>query len=160
VDPPPPGVERPLGEASSAILGAMKVYFAAPLFTAAERAWNAELAGALREAGHEVFLPQEGEHGLDAAGIFAADVAGLDRADALVAVMDGLDPDSGTAWEVGYAHGKKPVILVRTDLRSQTGEGMPYNAMLTQSATVRLDLPLAPIARVAAEVLGALRGLG
>jgi hypothetical protein len=37
---------------------------------------------------------------------------------------------------------------------------MPYNAMLTQSATVRLDLPLAPMARVAAEVLGALRGLG
>jgi nucleoside 2-deoxyribosyltransferase len=76
-----------------------------------------------------------------------------------LAIMDGADPDSGTAWEVGYAYGKKPVILVRTDFRNQTGEGMPYNAMLTQSATVRLDLPFAPMAQVSADVLRALEGL-
>jgi len=29
--------------------------------------------------------------------------------------------------------------------------------MLTQSATIRLDLPLAPMARVVAEILAALR---
>ena len=135
----------------------MKVYFAGPLFSAAERAWNAELAGALRDGGHEVFLPQEQEPDKDAAGIFATDVAAIDHADAVVAIMDGPDPDSGTAWEVGYAYGKKPVILVRTDLRSQAGVGAPYNPMLTQSATVSLELPFAPIGRVVEEVLDALR---
>ncbi len=55
---------------------------------------------------------------MDAAGIFATDVRGIDWADALVAIMDGSDPDSGTAWECGYAYGKKPIVLVRTDLRS------------------------------------------
>lgn len=135
----------------------MKLYFAAPLFSAAEQSWNAELTSALRDAGHEVFLPQEQESGRDAAGIFTGDVGGIDWADALVAIMDGPDPDSGTAWECGYAFGKKPIVLVRTDFRTRSGNGdAPYNAMLTESATIRLDLPLAPMARVVAEVLDAL----
>lgn len=134
----------------------MKVYLAGPLFSAAERSWNAELAAALRGGGHEVFLPQEQEPGRDAPGIFSTDVGGIDWADALVAIMDGPDPDSGTAWECGYAFGKKPIVLVRTDFRTQTGVGAPYNAMLAGSATIRLDLPYAPMARVSAGVLEAL----
>ena len=86
----------------------MKLYFAAPLFTAPERTWNAEVAAALRAAGHEVFLPQEQEPGKDTAGIFVTDVGGIDGADCLVAIMDGADPDSGTCWEVGYAYRKMP----------------------------------------------------
>ena len=134
----------------------MKLYFAGPLFTSAERAWNNAVATALRDGGHDVFLPQEQEPGKDAAGIFSTDVGGIDWADALVAIMDGPDPDSGTAWECGYAYGKKPILLVRTDFRAQTGSGAPYNPMLTESATIRLDLPFAPPARVVVEVLAAL----
>jgi nucleoside 2-deoxyribosyltransferase len=137
----------------------MKLYLAGPLFSAAERSWNAELTAALRGAGHEVFLPQEQEPGRDAPGIFGTDVGGIDWADALVAFMDGPDPDSGTAWECGYAFGKKPIVLLRTDFRTQAGSGAPYNAMLTESATIRLDLPFAPLARVSAEVLAALARL-
>ena len=137
----------------------MKLYLAGPLFSAAERAWNGELAKALRDGGHEVFLPQDQEPGKDAAGIFATDVRGIDWADALVAIMDGSDPDSGTAWECGYAYGKKPILLLRTDFRSQTGSGAPYNPMLTQSATIRLESPFAPMASVVAGVLDALRRL-
>jgi nucleoside 2-deoxyribosyltransferase len=135
----------------------MRLYFAGPLFSAAERDWNELLAAALRKGGHEVFLPQDKETGLDAAGIFRADVGGIDWADALVAIMDGPDPDAGTAWEVGYAYGKKPLVLVRTDIRPGAGSSGPYNAMLTEAATIRLDLPFAPMARVVAEVLDALR---
>lgn len=91
----------------------MKLYFAGPLFTTPERAWNAEVVAALRAAGHEILLPQEKEPGKDAAGIFATDVGGIDWADGLVAIMDGPDPDSGTCWEVGYAYGsKKPIVQV------------------------------------------------
>ena len=136
----------------------MKLYFAAPLFSAAEQNWNAELAAALRAGGHEVFLPQEQEQGRDAAGIFRTDLAGIDEADALMAIIDGPDPDAGTAWECGYVFGKKPIVLVRTDFRF--GADTPYNAMLAESATVRLDLPLAPMDRVSAEVLDALTRLG
>jgi nucleoside 2-deoxyribosyltransferase len=137
----------------------MKLYFAGPLFSAAERSWNAELATALRDGGHTVFLPQEQEPSKDGAGIFGTDVGGIDGADVLVAIMDGPDPDSGTAWECGYAFGKKPIVLVRTDLRAQTGSGASYNPMLTESATIRLDLPVAPMARVIAEVFAALERL-
>ena len=137
----------------------MKLYFAGPLFSAAERDWNAAMAGRLRAAGHEVFLPQEKEGGKDAAGIFATDVAGIDWSDALVAIMDGPDPDSGTAWECGYAYGRKPVVLVRTDFRASGDRGMPYNAMLVASGTIRLDLGTADMDTVEAAVLEALRRL-
>lgn len=136
---------------------AVKLYFAGPLFSTPERIWNAEVAAALRAAGHEVFLPQEQEHGRDGPGIFATDVGGIDWADGLVAIMDGLDPDSGTSWEVGYAYGvKRPVVLVRTDYRGQTGSAGEYNPMLTQSATIRLDLPAASTSAVIAAILDAL----
>jgi nucleoside 2-deoxyribosyltransferase len=137
----------------------MRLYFAGPLFSTAERAWNAEVTGALRAAGHEVFLPQEQEPGRDGPGIFATDVAGIDWADGLVAIMDGPDPDSGTSWEVGYAFRRKPIVLVRTDVRSRAGSVGEYNPMLTQSATVRLDLPAASTTEVAAAILDALAGL-
>jgi nucleoside 2-deoxyribosyltransferase len=135
----------------------MRIYFAGPLFSAAERDWNATFAAALRRAGHEVFLPQEQEPGKDAAGIFATDVGGLDWADGLVAIMDGADPDSGTSWEVGYAYGKKPIVLVRTDMRGNAGSGgSDYNPMLAESATIRVDAVAAPMDRVAREVVHAL----
>jgi nucleoside 2-deoxyribosyltransferase len=138
----------------------MRIYFAGPLFTAAERDWNLALATSLREAGHEVFLPQEQEPGKDAAGIFSTDVGGIDWAQALVAIMDGADPDSGTCWEVGYAYGKKPIVLVRTDIRRSEGSGgSGYNPMLTESATLRVDALAAPMDRVVREVLDALEAL-
>jgi nucleoside 2-deoxyribosyltransferase len=138
----------------------VKLYFAAPLFSAAERDWNVALCAALRAAGHEVFLPQEKELGKDAAGIFAADVDAIDWADGLVAIMDGADPDSGTCWEVGYAYRKKPIVLVCTDVRRDVGSGgSDFNAMLAESATIRVDATVAPMDRVAGEVLDALARL-
>lgn len=138
----------------------MRIYFAGPLFTAAERDWNVALAAALRGAGHEVFLPQEQEPGKDAAGIFATDVGGIDWAECLVAIMDGADPDSGTCWEVGYAYRSKPIVLVRTDIRRNAGSGdSGYNPMLTESATIRVDAVAVPMDRVVREVLGALARL-
>jgi nucleoside 2-deoxyribosyltransferase len=135
----------------------MKLYFAGPLFTTAERTWNAEVTAALRAAGHEVFLPQEQEPGKDGPGIFATDVGGIDWSDGLVAIMDGPDPDSGTAWEVGYAFGtKKAILLVRTDFRSLAGSAGDYNPMLTQAATARIDLPAASTTEVISAILDAL----
>jgi nucleoside 2-deoxyribosyltransferase len=139
----------------------MSLYFAGPLFSAAERTWNAEVVAGLRAAGHEVFLPQEKEPGLDAAGIFTTDVGGIDRADALVAIVDGPDPDAGTSWEVGYAYGSaKPIVLVRTDFRDLSGQAGRYNPMVAESATVRLDLPAASTTEVITAILEALTTIG
>jgi len=135
----------------------MRLYFAGPLFTAAERIWNAEVTAALRAGGHEVFLPQEKEPGKDGPGIFATAVGGIDWADGLVAITDGPDPDSGTAWEVGYAVGtKKPVVLVRTDVRAFAGNAGGYNPMRTEAATARIDLPSASTTEIITAILEAL----
>jgi len=135
----------------------MKVYFAGPLFTTPERNWNAEVTAALRAAGHEVFLAQENDPGMDAAGIFAADKGGIDWADGLVAIMDGPNPDAGTCWEVGYGYGtQKSIVLVRTDFRTMAGNAGEYDPMLTQAATIRLDLPAASTIEVVTAVLEAL----
>jgi nucleoside 2-deoxyribosyltransferase len=139
----------------------MKIYLAGPLFTSAERLWNARLAGLLEELGHEVYLPQAKEPGdLNARAIFEADRKGIDGADVVVAIMDGPDPDSGTCWECGYAYEKKPIVLVRTDFRRGGRAGLaPYNAMLTESADVHMELPFASVEDTARGVHKALASL-
>jgi nucleoside 2-deoxyribosyltransferase len=121
-----------------------KIYLAGPLFTLAEQSFNAGLARFLEGEGFEVFLPQEHEPRSKAAkSIFEMDVAALDWADMVVACMDGPDPDSGTAWECGYAYARgKPIVCYRTDFRiSGDTKGAPYNLMLTESAAARIELP-------------------
>ena len=71
--------------------------------------------------------------------------------------MDGPDPDSGTCWEVGYAFGlKKWIVLVRTDIRAPAGSTGDYNPMLTEAATIRIDMPAASTVQVIEMVIGAL----
>jgi nucleoside 2-deoxyribosyltransferase len=153
----------------------MKIYFAGPLFTTGERWFNKQLADRIAAGGHEVLLPQERGPGdaesgegsdervraMSAREILLKNKRDLDAADAVVAIMDGPDPDSGTAWECGYAYGLgKPTILFRTDFRG-IGDvrDIPYNAMLTGSADAHIELPLASIEDAADAILRALDGL-
>jgi len=149
----------------------MKIYLAGPLFSTAERDFNARLAQLLREKRHEVFLPQESEQAsMTAKQIFDEDVRGIDWADVVVANMDGPDPDSGTCWECGYAYGKKHIVVFRTDFRvsceirsdlaaAREGDKAPYNLMLTESADARLDLPFKGVEEVATSIDQALSNL-
>ncbi len=74
--------------------------------------------------------------------------------------MDGADPDSGTCWECGYAYGKKPVIVFRTDFRTAGDTASAaYNMMLAESATARIDRPFATEEALAAAIHNALRTL-
>src|ERR1700685_2293065 len=124
-----------------------KLYLARPLFTVAAQTSTAALARFLESHGFEVWLPQEHEPRQAAKrnrakAIFQMNVAALDASDLVVACMDGPDPDSGTAWECGYAYAKsKPIVCYRTDFRvSGDTEGAPYNLMLSESATTRFEL--------------------
>lgn len=139
----------------------MKIYLAGPLFTTAEQEFNRQLRDLLEKAGHNVWLPQEHEpRERTAQAIFEADVAGLDASDAVVANMDGPDPDSGTCWECGYAYQKKPIILFRTDFR-EAGDvhGSPFNLMLSASAANVILVPLASVQELASQIASALAEL-
>jgi len=130
----------------------VKIYQAGPLFTDAEKEFNRKVAEALRQAGHQVFLPQEHEQQLVPgypAKIFAGDVRGLDDADAVVAVLDGSDVDSGTAWECGYAYAKgKPIFGLRTDTRIYGKE---------EKVNLMVQVPCRALAGTIANLLEALK---
>ncbi len=119
----------------------MKVFLAAPIFSTAERKFNSKLAEELRKRGYEVFLAQElpllsSESEEDKKKIFSMDIKGLEGSDVVVAVLDGIDVDSGVAFELGYAFARgKPIIGVKTDHRCFS----PYeevNLMIEVPATI------------------------
>ena len=57
--------------------------------------------------------------------MFAFSINAIENADAVVALLDGADADSGTCIEIGYAIGKgKRVIGVRTDFRVAEDRGL------------------------------------
>jgi nucleoside 2-deoxyribosyltransferase/predicted secreted protein len=121
---------------------AFRVYLAGPLFSEAERQYNIRVAELLRSYAYDVYLPQEtgdsdSMRGVEAhREIFAMNREQLDASDIVVAIIDGSDADSGTAWEMGYAYAKGiPVYAVRTDFRI-VGDFERVNLMLEQSATV------------------------
>ena len=119
-----------------------RVYLAAPLFSEAERVFNASVADLLRSCFFDVHLPQDtgddsGTRDVrEQERLFSMNRSALDTSDIVVAIIDGADADSGTAWEMGYAFAQgKPVIALRTDFR-RVGHHEQVNLMLEQSAKV------------------------
>ncbi len=114
------------------------VYLAAPLFSEAECDFNRKLRDGIKNRGFRVFLPQEDSNNIkDKTNrqdiIFGKNCAAIDNSDIIVAVIDGADVDSGTAWEIGYAYSKGKTILgLRTDFRTLGIEGR-VNLMIERS---------------------------
>ena len=119
----------------------LRLYFAGPLFTPYERSFIDECAAVLRADGFEVFVPHEHELATDAditaAWIFGRDRAGIERADAMLAILDGPSVDDGTACEIGMFHAlmqsdasKKGVVGLLTDMRGARGESTGVNLFL------------------------------
>jgi hypothetical protein len=84
----------------------MQVYLGGPMFTAAEKRYNLWLAGVLREAGFEVYCPNESEpindksrDDITCEKIYAFDVAALEASNVYLCQVS---EDSGTNWEAGY----------------------------------------------------------
>jgi Nucleoside 2-deoxyribosyltransferase len=118
----------------------MRIYFAASLFTQVERKWNRMLADALQELQPDldIVMPQDfkpsGKYNDSRhyGTLFKMCVNGIDTSDAVLAVLDGAEVDSGVAWEMGYAYAKaKPVIGIRTDFRPGAEHGV--NIMISRS---------------------------
>jgi nucleoside 2-deoxyribosyltransferase len=61
--------------------------------------------------------------------IFQDCIDSIDKADIIVALLEGADADSGTCVELGYAYSKGKAILgIRTDFRISEARGL--NLML------------------------------
>ncbi|MDD1660025.1 MAG: nucleoside 2-deoxyribosyltransferase [Methanomicrobiales archaeon] len=123
-----------------------RVYLAGPLFSEAERAFNRTLRDLLEAHLFRVYLPQEAAEAPgrepDADGaIYGNHVSALRDTDMVVAVCDGPDADSGTAWEMGYASALGiPMVALRTDSRRFSAERR-LNLMLERSASRVLTAP-------------------
>jgi nucleoside 2-deoxyribosyltransferase len=129
----------------------MKIYLAGPLgFSEAGRFYQDEvLIPALARTGHEILNPWKltERRKIDAVAampygparrdawrnlnveIGSSNRAAIDSSDAVLAILDGVDVDSGTACEIGYAFAKeKPILGYRGDFRlSADNEGATVN---------------------------------
>lgn len=119
-----------------------RIYLAAPLFSEAQKIYNAGLAGLLASRYYSVHLPQNFEDTAESRSkkreelIYRWNLAALKNSDIVVAVIDGSDADSGTAWEMGYATALgKRVIAIRTDFRRYSDNEL-VNLMLETEAEV------------------------
>jgi nucleoside 2-deoxyribosyltransferase len=99
------------------------VYIAGPLFDPGERWYLEQIDCAVRDLGFQTYLPHR-DGGIKAitghttAEIFKADLRGLESVDIVVAVLNGPDVDSGTAWEMGHAFARGiPIIGIHEDIR-------------------------------------------
>lgn len=100
-----------------------RAYLAGPLFDEGER-WFIEKVDALvAELGFETFLPHRDNPPKvkdNVKEIFENDKRAIDECDVVVANLNGLTTDDGTAWELGYAYAnQKYLIGLHTDWRAR-----------------------------------------
>jgi nucleoside 2-deoxyribosyltransferase len=117
------------------------IYIAGPLFSHAEREFLEKIVNTLARSARldpltNFFLPHRdgGELGKGPCrhDIFHLDVAKINSADAVVALLDGQDSDSGTCVELGYAYANhKKIFGLLTDFRSyRTSDREPHRPNL------------------------------
>lgn len=135
----------------------MRVYFAGPLFSEAERAFNLHLAEKLEAKGYQVYLPQR--DGVESKRppykkeptdelqktIFETDRDKVLQADIFLFVLDGRVPDEGACVELGLAYGQKHLLQqdklligLHTDMRGAFPDGK-LNAMINSALDSTLN---------------------
>ena len=99
----------------------LRVYVAGPLFDEGERWWIETVERTVVDSGYVTFLPHRDNPPKDqfnVRDIFLNDKRGIDECDLVVANLNGITTDDGTAWELGYAFAKgKYIIGLHTDWR-------------------------------------------
>ncbi len=131
------------------------VYIAGPLFTPAERRYLEELTAAVESAGFPTYLPHR-DGGLasadrrDTRALYDADIRALGACRVVVAVLNGTDVDSGTAFEIGYAVARNlPVLGLYEDIRVSAPHD--FNVMIANGCRIFSDRD---------ELIRVLKGLG
>lgn len=106
--------------------GNFRVYLASPFFNEKERERMENVLRVLRESGYSVYAPYEFKlkdadsmpNSVWAEKIYKGDTDEICEADYVVAIIDGMNADTGTSWEVGFAvgMGKDVLAVVDTDV--------------------------------------------
>jgi len=100
-----------------------KAYVAGPLFDEGERWFIERIDALVADAGFDTFLPHRDNPPKDSSNvqlIFENDKGAIDACDIVVANLNGITTDDGTAWELGYAYAKgKYLIGLHTDWRTR-----------------------------------------
>lgn len=106
----------------------MKAYLANGLFSIGDRYVNEVIARELRAAIPQIdlYVPQENDAindknaYADSLAIAEADLNSLKESDVLIAVIDGVEIDSGVAAEIGaFAMLNRPIVALLSDVRQQ-----------------------------------------
>ena len=127
----------------------MLAYIAGPLFNEGERWFDEQINDLAAAVGFQTFLPhrdtpQELLRVRDPAGIFRSDLDHLERAAIVVANLNGVTSDDGTAWELGFAYARgKHLVGIYTDMRL-TFQDQVVNLML-QCSLNRMTRSLAEL---------------
>ena len=133
-----------------------RAYIAGPLFDEGERWWIESVEKLVADAGFETFLPHRDNPPKDQFNvrtIFENDKRGIDECDVVVASLNGVTTDDGTAWELGYAYaGGKYLIGLHTDWRLRFPDEV-VNLML-ECSLHRLARSLADLQLALAEYSG------
>lgn len=108
-----------------------KVYFAGPLFNAAEREFNLKLVHLLERYGYLATELENMTQEEKLKKIFDKDESEVLKADIIFTLLDGRAPDEGACVELGiaYAAGKR-CYAYKTDARS-VEFGLDINPMIT-----------------------------
>lgn len=120
---------------------ALLVYVAGPLFDDGERWFVETMEARIAHAGASTFLPHRDNPKKTAANvgqIYRNNIEAIDAADLVVANLNGVTTDDGTAWEIGYAFAKgTPVIGLFTDWRRRFDDEI-VNLMIGESVEMIL----------------------
>ncbi|MGM9950548.1 MAG: nucleoside 2-deoxyribosyltransferase [Lysinibacillus sp.] len=122
----------------------MKAYLANGLFSIGDRYVNERIAAELRKKieGIELYVPQENDAindksaYADSLAIAAGDLAYLEKSDVLIAVLDGVEMDSGVAAEIGvFSTFNRPIIALFSDVRQQGRDNSKKIQALVEDGT-------------------------
>jgi len=119
-------------------------YLANGLFSLGDRLVNERIAQQVRQALPDVDLYVPQENGAindksayaDSEQIAMADMDALKKSDFLIAVLDGVEIDSGVAAEIGaFSMLERPIFALFTDTRQQGRDNLKKIEALQQNAT-------------------------
>ena len=114
------------------------VYIAGPLYTPHERSYIEEIAQKLEKLGIITFVPHR-DAGLCPPGeestefYFKKDIEYIDKSSIIIAILNGSDVDSGTAFEMGYGFAKGKLIIGLLDDTRIANPKQQINLMIYNS---------------------------
>ncbi len=115
----------------------MLAYIAGPLYNEGERWFNEKIEKIVNNLGIHTFLPHR-DLGVmsskdESSVIFNGDLENLKNSDIIIANLNGITIDPGTAWEIGYSYAKnKKIIGIHSDERIHV-KCSPVNLMVLNS---------------------------